>query len=370
MARRTRPLTLLAGSAVLAAGCASDAPQDTLDPQGPAARTIDNLIDPIFGIAGVVFVVVLGGVLFMSLKFRSHESDGEDEEFPDQVHGNTRLEIGWTIVPAIILAGVSVFTVAAIFDLAEADEGAMEIEVFGQQWWWEYRYDTDGDGEPDIVTANELVIPAGREVNLQIQSRDVIHSFWAPALNGKRDAVPGRTHPLTLEADEAGRYVGQCTEYCGLSHANMGLVVEAISDEDFDAWIENQLADAAEPEGEEALAGLEVYQGFCANCHQIDGVNEIDEAELVSGVAPNLTHLMSRETFAGSMFDLQRDDEECASPVDPSPEQCLNRPDLEAWLRNPPAMKPAAADQERGMPNLGLSEEQINQLVAYLETLE
>ncbi|CAN5650601.1 cytochrome c oxidase subunit II [soil metagenome] len=359
---------LLAGVALLGAGCAADAPQDTLVPEGPAARTIDNLITPIFGIAAVVFVFVLGGILFVALKFRARPSDGDD--FPEQVHGNTKLEIGWTVVPAIILAGVSVFTVATVFDLADADEGAMDVEVIGQQWWWEYRYDTDGDGEPDIVTANELVIPAGQPVNLEIQSRDVIHSFWAPALNGKRDAVPGRTHPLTLEADEAGRYLGQCTEYCGLSHGNMRLVVEALPADEFDEWLDNQLTDADEPTEAAAEAGLETFNQFCVSCHQIDGVNEVEEADLVAGAAPNLTHLMTRQTFAGSMFELMSDDPECTSPVTPNAEQCLNRPELEAWLRNPPAQKPAYAEGRRGMPNLGLSEEQIDDLVAYLTTLD
>lgn len=356
-----------------AAGCASDAPQDTLEPEGPAARTIDNLIMPIFGIAGIVFVFVLGGVLWLGWKFKARDDEPEGD-LPEQVHGNTKLEIGWTIVPAIILAGVSVFTVATIFDLAEAEEGAMEVEVFGQQWWWEYRYDTDGDGETDdIVTANELVIPAGEPVNLSITSRDVIHSFWAPKLNGKKDAVPGRDHPLTLEADEPGRYLGQCTEFCGLSHANMNLVVEALDPEEFDAWRENQVTDAEEPTDEAAMAGLTTFEQFCTTCHQVDGLNEVEvgEADLIAGVAPNLTHFMTRQTFAGAMFDLMvTDDPECTSPVTPSADQCLNRPQLEAWLRNPPAEKPMAADAERGMPELGLNEDQIDDLVAYLITLD
>ncbi len=356
-----------------AAGCASDAPQDTLEPEGLAARTIDNLIMPIFGIAGIVFVFVLGGVLWLGWKFKARDDEPEGD-LPEQVHGNTKLEIGWTIVPAIILAGVSVFTVATIFDLAEAEEGAMEVEVFGQQWWWEYRYDTDGDGETDdIVTANELVIPAGEPVNLSITSRDVIHSFWAPKLNGKKDAVPGRDHPLTLEADEPGRYLGQCPESCGPSDANMNLLDETLDPGEFDAWRENQVTDAEEPTDEAAMAGLTTFEQFCTTCHQVDGLNEVEvgEADLIAGVAPNLTHFMTRQTFAGAMFDLMvTDDPECTSPVTPSADQCLNRPQLEAWLRNPPAEKPMAADAERGMPELGLNEDQIDDLVAYLITLD
>ncbi|HMS90488.1 MAG TPA: cytochrome c oxidase subunit II transmembrane domain-containing protein [Acidimicrobiales bacterium] len=206
------PLAL--GIAVLAAGCASNAPQDTLQPEGPQAEKIHNLILPIFGIAGVVFVLILGGALWVSLKFRAKDDD-DFNEFPEQVHGNFRLEIGWTILPAVVLAVVAIFTVLTIFDLAKKPADAITVEVTGQQWWWEYRYDLDDDGTFDeIITANDLVIPAGRDISLRIKSNDVIHSWWAPKLNGKKDAVPGRTHQLTIHAPEVGEYIGGPPRCC------------------------------------------------------------------------------------------------------------------------------------------------------------
>ena len=146
---RRRFLALAGALTVLAAGCASDAPQDTLKPKGPQAQTIHNLITPVFGVAAVVFVLILGGALFVAFKFRAKDDD-DFHDFPEQVHGNTRLEIGWTILPAVILLFVGVATVATIFDLAkEPPKDAVRVEVIGQQWWWEYRYDLDGDKQYD-----------------------------------------------------------------------------------------------------------------------------------------------------------------------------------------------------------------------------
>lgn len=373
--RRARNLLVLAvAAAVLAlAACGNNPPLDTLHPKGPESRSIDRLLDPVLLVAGVVFVFVEVGVLYLAFRFRRRHDD-DDTTVPDQIHGNTRLEIGWTVLPALILAGVAVGTIATLFRLADQPEGAMQVKVYGQQWWWAYQYDTTGDGVSDIVTANELVIPAGEPVELRITARDVIHSFWAPALNGKRDAVPGRDHPLTIEADQPGIYAGQCGEYCGLSHSLMRLRVVALSPEDFDAWAEGQLADAPEPGDAEAQAGLEVFEQLCIQCHQIDGVNELPlgEAQQVAGVAPNLTHLMSRTVFAGGVFPLRdvplqnRDD----FTLEDYQGGTFDRAALEAWLRDPPGRKPMYPEGNRGMPNLGLTEQQIDQLVAYLQTLE
>ena len=229
-----RALVLVPLLALALAGCASDAPQDTFKPEGPQARHIDNLIIPVFAVAGVVFVVILAGCLYIALKFRARDDDDYDD-MPKQIHGNVKAEIGWTIIPALILVGVAVPTVVGVFKLNEdPPPDALHVEVIGQQWWWEYRYDIDDDGQfDDIVTANDLVIPAGREVALTITARDVIHSFWVPRLNGKRDAVPNRDHPWKLEADEPGEFLGQCTEYCGLSHAEMRIKAIALTEDDF-----------------------------------------------------------------------------------------------------------------------------------------
>lgn len=410
-ARAATPLLVVALVLFLGA-CAEDAPQDTLQPEGPNARMIDNLIDPIFMVAGVVFVVVLGGALVIALKFRARDDEHFDD-MPGQIHGNNVLEIGWTIVPALILVGIGVFSVFAIFDLnEEPPETAVKVQVIGHQWWWEYRYDMDHNGRyddpDDIVTANDLVIPVGEEVALEVTSRDVIHSFWVPKLNGKRDAVPNRSHPWKLEADEPGEYIGQCTEFCGLSHAEMRIKAVAVDRGRFDEWVTEQQAVAptyAEDDTSQEAEGYRVFTGqLCAQCHLVEGVNDdnfsdedlpefnqeimggpgtITDPNLqASGHAPNLTHLMSRTTFAGAKFHLRKDTEECeALGIDWADtaedlERCLDRGALEAWLRNPPAEKAMQPEEvpgrspRRGMPNLQLTEDQIDQLIAYLVTLK
>jgi cytochrome c oxidase subunit 2 len=378
--RRVARAALVGAGLLALAGCASDAPLDTFKPQGPEAQKIQDLAVPVFLVAGVVFVLVLGGVLVLSLKYRQRKGD-EDSPDPRQTHGVVPLELGWTILPALVLAVIAPFTVVTIFSLAEEPEDAIDVTVIGQQWWWEYQYDLDSDGEPDIITANEMVIPAGVPVDLSIESRDVIHSFWIPALNGKKDAVPGRSHPLTIEADEPGQYRGQCTEYCGLSHANMRMRVYAVDQADYDAWVDNQLSPAPAPEeGSDAAAGQQTFIQACSSCHVINGLEPegYPGAPLVSGAAPNLTHFMSRTTFAGSIFEtyLPPDGDEEAQYLDIIENGEFNRTQLEAWLRDPPGEKPMAPEPNeysdglgRGMPNLNLSETQIDQLVAYLETL-
>lgn len=356
---------------LLLSGCGGGLPQNTFDAEGPIARTIQNLVNPVFITAGVVFVLVEFGTLFLALKYKRRKGD---DEFPTQVHGNTRLEVGWTIVPALILALVGVATVATIFSLAKEPKDALKVTTYGQQWWWSYEYHLDGNmnGKPQIVTANDLVIPAGRKVFVNATSRDVIHSFWVPKLAGKADAVPGRPHTLTLEADHPGEYWGQCAEFCGLSHAWMRLRVIALSPGDWNRWLENQQKAAETPTDTEATKGLEIFKQQCAGCHLINGVNQstYKRAAQVSGAAPNLTHLMTRDVIAGGTIDLKRKLPGCNDPVNVDVDKCLDRANLEAWLRNPPGMKPMAPTQKRGMPNLNLSEAQIDQLVAYLSTLD
>jgi cytochrome c oxidase subunit II len=385
--RRFAPLALVLSLVLLLGACASDAPQDTLDPQGPIARSIDDLWNGVFLVAVVVFVVVEFGALALVVKFRRRKDD-DDSALPPQTHGNTKLEILWTIVPAVMLAVVGFFTLRTLFEVNERNDDDLTIQVTGQQWWWEYAYDTDGDGEftdEEVLSANDLVIPAGQNVNLDIQSNDVIHSYWIPALNGKKDAVPGRTHPLRLNADEPGTYVGQCTEFCGLSHGYMRQRVVALEPAEFDEWLENQQNDADMPSEEEAAAGAELFTTQCSGCHLAKGINDTEFEEagdgeelLVSGNAPDLTHFATRGTFAGAIFNLwvDQDGDDIVEADEIGVE--LNTGALEAWLRDPPAEKPMDApyvpepgdDKVRGMPNFNLQEEQIDQLVAFLATLD
>ena len=315
-------------------------PQNALDPQGPVARQLDNLITPVFGIAVFVGIFVFALIGYMVWKFRAVS----DDDAPVQVHGNVRMELGWTIAPAVILAGVGIFTVINVLDINRKAVGSdvVNVKVIGHQWFWEYQY-------PDqkIVTANELHIPAGRPVELELTSIDVIHSFWPPKLAGKLDVVPGRTNFMKIQADKPGTYFGQCAEYCGLSHANMRLRVVAHDASGWDAWVAGQQMPAATATDPTAVAGSELFvQKGCSGCHTINGLSG------AAGVrGPNLTHLQSRKAFAGAIFD-------------------LNDRNLRKWLRNPPGQKPMNPANGQGMPNLHLSEHEIDNLIAYLDTLK
>jgi cytochrome c oxidase subunit 2 len=375
------------------AGCASEAPQDTWQPAGPNAQKIHDLQWPVFALAGLVFVLVMVAVIYVVIRFKDR-----GQPIPEQTHGKPALEIGLTILPALILIGVAIPTVGTLMALAETSDTECFVNVTGQQWWWEVDYPVqDGCGgiEEAIITSGQMVIPTDSRVLVRGTSRDVIHSWWIPRLNGKRDMVPGRIHTVRLQADEPGIYAGQCAEFCGLSHANMRMEVIALSPEDFETWKAGQTADYVAPEeGGLAAAGEELFAAQCASCHQVNGLTDdegepiiaVPETRVYSGAAPNLTHLMSRNTFAGATFDLLND--ACRDRVwEASPEdfgaaylegvsgQCLNSVDLRAWLRNAPEMKPMYADPEkltetdglsRGMPYLALSEDQIDQLIAYL----
>ncbi|HLB62790.1 MAG TPA: cytochrome c oxidase subunit II [Actinomycetota bacterium] len=345
--KRTRLAVGLAAAAVALAACATNAPQDTLDPAGPYAEKIDALFKPVFWVATAVFLLVEGGILYILWRYRHRKGR---ERIPPQIHGNTRLEIAWTILPAVVLAGVAVPTVATIFDLAAEPPGnALNVTVRGHQWWWEFRY-TDpemqvGDNLP-LVTANELVIPADRPVYLTLESagsefgnglgRAVIHSFSPFRLAGKTDVIPGKTNHMTIQADEPGEYPGQCAELCGFSHGFMRFEVDALSPADFDAWVAGQKEEAAAPSG---IAG-DLIASTCAACHTIRGVST------AASTAPDLTHVASRDCLAGCIFPNTREE-------------------LAAWLRDPPARKLGSF-----MPDYNLSEEEIEALVDYLETLE
>jgi len=328
--------------AVVAVACDPNATQSSLEPAGEEARKSYDLFVPVFWVAVGIFVLVEGALVLFALRYRHRK--GRDA-IPPQIHGNTRLEVGWTILPAVILAAVSVPTVAAIFDLTDRPEGAMQVNVTGQQFWWAYEYPGFEleDGSGPVVTANELHIPAGRPVHLELRSEDVIHSFWAPRLIGKRDVVPGRLHTWWIEADEPGTYLGQCVEFCGISHANMRLKVVAHDEADWEAWIEDQQRLPDAPRSGDATEGATVFDQTCASCHVVNG--QFERVQQGSPPAPNLTHLFDRECFAGCIFDLDRNE-------------------LEAWLRDPQRKDGSL------MVIPELSEEQIDSLVAYLETLQ
>jgi len=351
---RARWLLLAVGLLALLAGCAKDAPQDTLKPSGTYAKDIDRLQKPVFALAIIVAAFVFALIVYAVMRFRERPGDSDDD-LPPQMHGNTRLEIGWTILPAIVLAGLSIVTLPVIFQLADEPDEALLVNVYGQKYWWGYEYpgaeDEGGEEnagygvEQTISTANELHIPVGVDVYLTLRSNDVIHSFWAPKLNGKRDVVPGRTHHWKLKADEPGVFSGQCAEFCGTSHAFMRLKVVAHDQASWDEWVEAMQAPVEQPTSGLAAEGYELFQQKgCAGCHQVDG--QWEEVVDTNPAAPNLTKLFARDCFAGCIYDLN------------------DRNELEAWLRDP--QRKAGSLMVIGE----LTEDEIDRLYAYLETLK
>src|SRR5262245_4661606 len=257
--RRCAAVALALGLVLTA--CSS--PQTIFDPKGSNAEKINRLQVPVFIAAGVVGLIVALMLIFVMVTGRRRRRTDEDD--PTQIHGNTRVEIGWTIVPFLILLAVAIPTVATLISIDRTPSNAMKISVFGQQWWWSYQYDVNGDGIPDVVTANELVIPAGKPITLEVQSRDVIHSFWIPALNGAGEAVRGRMEQLQIQANSPGVFQGQCKEFCGVSHANVRARAIAMSPSDFDDWLRGQQAGPPPPPaGSQGAAGLDLFKSKCA----------------------------------------------------------------------------------------------------------
>lgn len=305
-------------------------PQDFLSPEGPIAERADGLWDLTFGIAVVVFIIVEAVLVYTVIRFRRRP--GREAA---QFHGNTKVEVILTLIPTLILAGLAVPTVKAIADLAKEPEGALEITVTGRQFWWQYEY-----LDADVVTANELHIPTGQPILVNLEATDVIHSFWIPKLTGTQDAVPGRTNRMQFEATEPGTYWGQCKEFCGLSHANMRLRVIAQEPEEFEQWLAEQQQPAAASVSGAAAEGKDIFLQTCASCHTVKGT----DAQGTTG--PDLTHFAGRGTFAGAMFENTTEN-------------------LKRWIDAPRAMKPGAQ-----MPDYGLSAAEIDAVVAYLQTLE
>jgi len=351
--RAARAALILGVLSLLASACAAPPlvtgnPQSTLDPQGPNAQLIHDLLVPyIFIPAVLVFLVVEGILIYAVFKYRGKQGDA----LPVQFHGNTPLEITWTIIPAIILIVILFFTFRTQAALATPPESpnAVNVRVIGHQWWWEFQYPDLG-----VSTANELHIPTGVPILVSLESADVIHSFWVPLIAGKQDAIPGRVNRMWMQANEAGTYSAQCAEFCGVQHALMRFLVVAESQSAFNTWAQNERgvpfagAGSAQPTAvagsQQSLVqqGAQLFQaGACITCHTVRGT----PANGVVG--PELTHFGSRKSIAANTL--------------PKDEQGNN---LKRWLRNPQAVKPGNL-----MPNLNLSEQDINAIAAYLESL-
>jgi len=306
--------------------------QTTFNPKSDNTESIHSVYMIVWILAGFVMVGVLTLTMAFSLIFR--ERPGAPP--PRQFHGNTRLEIVWTLIPIVIVVAIAIPSFQVILE-TEGDPPANSLDIVatGHQWWFEFEYPTE-----NLITANELHIPVGQPVSIELRSDDVIHSFWIPQLVGKVDMVPGHNNHLWFTPHVPGEYYGQCAEYCGTSHANMRFRVIVETQEGYDSWVANQTREAQPAVGIEAQAGEKVATIYCAACHMIKGTT-------VAGViGPDLTHVGSRGHIAAVTME-------------------NNSENLAKWLKNPPEVKPGSL-----MPILPLSDEQISQLVAYLQELQ
>ncbi len=331
------------GTAVVCAPTVQDATANInagdlnmFNPVSVPAYEIRELAWLVFAVSAAIFVVVEGVLIWSIVRFRkrAHET-GE----PVQVFGSNPVELAWTIIPCIIVFVLGLATLRTIREvqLESPPAGALEVDVIGHQWWWEYRM-PGTVADSTLVTANELIVPVGRPVWLNLQSADVIHSWWVPRLAGKTDVIPNHVNHLWFQAETVGTYLGQCAEYCGNQHANMLLRVRVVTTEEFDAWRTAQMQPAVVDES--VAEGRACFLQFaCMNCHTIDGISS-------GSFGPNLTHLMSRETIGAGVVP-------------------LNPTTLRAWIDDPQNLKVGC-----NMPSLKLDAAQLDSVVAYLLTLK
>ncbi len=334
--RRTIRWVLAAFSMALGlASCGGrELPMTTWAPKSDLAEWIYALFLQVTAWDALIMAIVTVALFLAVFVYSTRVGEAAPSLSP---RADLTLEVTWTIGPALVLLFISIPTVRLIFrsQPAVAPEGSLRIDVTAHQWWWEFSYPDSG-----IRTANELHIPVHQLIRLELQSADVIHSFWVPQLGGKRDVVPAQVNHLTLEARQQGVFLGQCAEFCGTSHANMRFRVFVDSPERFARWKADQFAAAAEPATGPAADGARIFANSpCTTCHRVAGVSK-------GLLAPDLTHFASRTTLAAGVFD-------------------NTSGNLAKWLQNPPEMKPGAQ-----MPALGVRGKPLDDLVAYLESLK
>jgi cytochrome c oxidase subunit II len=341
MKRRILALTsALAALAVMISGCARpDLPMTTLEPKSDLGQWIYHLFIEVTVWDAIVMVIVLAAFILAVFVFSTRVGDSA-QPAASSAHSDVGLEVAWTVGPALILLFISIPTVRTIFRSQPPvpPTGSLEIKVIAHQWWWEFQYSS-----LHITTANELHIPTGRPIRLNLVSADVIHSFWVPVLGAKRDVIPGQQNELTFIADVPGEYYGQCAEFCGDSHANMRLRAFVQTPKNFDAWVKDQTTLPKAPDAASnpaGAAGATIFANSpCTTCHRIDGVSK-------GFIGPDLSHFGSRTTLAGAIL-----------PNTPQ--------NVAKWITDPAAIKPGA-----NMPVLGIRGKKLNDLVAYLESLK
>ncbi len=299
-----------------------------------SADAIGGLAVVVGVIALLIFIAVEAALVYSAWRYRASRTEGP----APQIHGNTRLEVAWTLVPLVVLAVVFGLMVGTMREIGASGptNGAPTMRVIarGYQWWWEFRYPT-GSGE--VIAANEMHIPSATVIDLQLEAGDVIHSFWVPELAGKTDMIPGKTNHLRLYAPRPGVFQGQCAEFCGLEHAWMRLTIVAEPAADFQRWLDGQAAAriAAGGDGERIFVS-----NLCVSCHTIRGT-------AANGTAgPDLTHVGSRTTLGAGVLK-----NDAAA--------------MRSWLLDPQRYKPGSF-----MPRVPLTDAELAAVVAYLEGLK
>ncbi|WP_346619893.1 cytochrome c oxidase subunit II [Blastococcus montanus] len=310
---------------------AAPEPGSVLDPVGPEAAQIAGL---------TWFMIVLGGLLWLAtvvflvlaLRHRAHREPRASDR-----GAKAFIAVWGVVVPIVVLPVVFAYSLVVGVDISRpAPPEALTVEVIGHQFWWEVRYP-----EADIVTANEVHVPVGRPVRLELTSADVIHSFWVPPVAGKTDLLPDQVNLMDFQVDEPGTYLGECAEFCGIQHARMQFVLVAQPEEEFEEHMLALQAGSAEPDSDLEEAGRAVYLAEgCGSCHRIEDVSE------GAGFAPDLTHLATRETIAAGMLE-------------------NTRGNLAGWILDPQGLKPGVR-----MPPNNLEGDDLQAMLAYLESLE
>jgi cytochrome c oxidase subunit 2 len=319
--------------------------QSALDPAGPQAGRISGLWWLMLYVCSGVFLSVIAFLLIAMFRNRKERRDASDEPDikpePKRERRMTRVVVGAVAATVIIL---SIFIISSYSTgrslYSTSDERALSIKITGQQWWWDVEYDAVPASQV-VHTANEIHIPVGQPVKLRLTSKDVIHSFWVPNLNGKKDLIPGHEIVLTFQADRAGEYRGQCAEFCGYQHAHMAFSIIAEEPDKFYEWMNRQRAPAAAPASDVERRGQQIFLASpCVMCHTVRGT------DAGGRVAPDLTHLKSRATIAASTLPNTREH-------------------LASWVTNSQEIKPG-----NHMPPVPFSTEDLQALVAYLESLK
>ena len=318
------------------------------DPQGPLSRSIADLYWIMFAAAVVVLAIVVGALVVAGIRFR--ERPGHQAR---QYHGNNVLELIWTVIPTLLVITFSVLSFQRLAYVNDVDSGAaMTIKAEGKQWAWGFQYPSDPQFKlangTYLTSAQELHVPAGQKIKIELSAVDVIHAFYVPKLGGQKDAVPGRSTQMWIQADRPGTYTGQCVEFCGSGHADMLITVIAQNPADYAAWADAAVKQANLFNDPGVAKGKQLFTTLaCAGCHTIQG--------LTGGkVGPELTHLISQKTPLGGVAGLD-----------------VNEANLVKWVGNAPGLKPGivmpAFSSKAGGP---LDDASILAIVKFLETLK